>query len=90
MVAEVSLQQQFLFMDERGFMLEEKTQVFIMRIWIEPREISGAQPQWRGMLEHLPSGNKHYLTNLLELPRIIAPYLRALGINPEIGPEADE
>jgi hypothetical protein len=86
----MALRQPFLLMNERGFMLEEKTQVFIMRIWIEPREVPGAQPQWRGMLEHLPSGNKHYLTNLGELPLLIAPYLRALGVEPNPGPQADE
>jgi hypothetical protein len=27
-----------------------------MRLWLEPREIEGAEPEWRGTIEHVASG----------------------------------
>jgi hypothetical protein len=32
-----------------------ETQVFIVRIWPEPREIPDAEGEWRGTVEHLDS-----------------------------------
>ena len=37
------------------------THVFIVRLWKEPREVDGAQPQWRGMIEHVPTGERRAL-----------------------------
>ena len=34
---------------------DEKTESFIVRIWLEPRELRGAPPVWRGEIEHATS-----------------------------------
>lgn len=60
--------------------VEENTQVFIVRIWREPREIARAAPAWRGVIEHVPSGDRSYLKDLDEIPALIAPYLESMGL----------
>lgn len=61
-------------------LFEEHTHVFIVRIWREPREIEGAAPEWRGVIEHVPDGKRHYLKNLAEITTFIAPYLKQMGV----------
>jgi hypothetical protein len=60
--------------------LREKTHAFIIRIWVEPREIKGARPDWRGVIEHVGSGEKRSFRNLDEIARFIEPRLEQLGI----------
>jgi hypothetical protein len=47
------------------------THVFILRVWVEPREIKGASPEYRFTLEHIGSGEKFALTNITEIPSLI-------------------
>jgi hypothetical protein len=65
-------------------LFDEHTQVFIVRIWREPREIEGAAPEWRGVIEHVPDGKRRYLKNLAEVTDFIAPYLEQLGVELDI------
>ena len=60
--------------------MNEKTHSFIVRIWLEPREIEGAPPQWRGEVKHVASGKQIYLRNLAEITSFIVPYLEEIGI----------
>jgi len=53
--------------------IEENTHVFIVRIWCERREIEGRMPTWRGMIEHVPSGERRYFKDLDEIHGFIAP-----------------
>jgi hypothetical protein len=53
--------------------------VFIVRIWIEPREIPGQKPEWRGYIEHVASGERRSFRSLAEITRFIAPHLEQLG-----------
>ena len=46
---------------------KDNTHVFIVRIWWEPREIEGAIPKWRGMIEHVPGDKRRYLEDLDEI-----------------------
>lgn len=48
---------------------------FVIRIWLEPREIEGAKPIWRGIVEHLQSGEHQYFENLDEIPVIFSYFL---------------
>lgn len=61
-------------------LFKEKTHTFILRIWIEPREIEGAAAEWRGMVEHVDSGQRKYLNDLDQIIAFIAPYLKEMGI----------
>jgi hypothetical protein len=59
---------------------EQNTQVFIIRIWREPWEIEEAEPEWRGVIEHVPSGERRYMQNLNEISDFIRPYLEKIGV----------
>ena len=54
---------------------EADTQVFILRIWFEPREIEGAIQKWRGVIEFIPTGEKRYFKRLDEVEWIINYFL---------------
>jgi len=60
--------------------LDKDTAVFIVRIWQEPREIERAAPEWRGVVEHVPSGERRYFTDLSEITILIIPYLNGQKI----------
>jgi hypothetical protein len=62
-------------------LLEDSTQVFIVRVWLEPREIDGAPIAWRGVIEHVPSGERRYVRDLDDIPANIAPFLVGLGVD---------
>jgi hypothetical protein len=40
------------------------TQVFILRLWQERREIKNVPSPWRGVIEHLPSGQHRHIKDL--------------------------
>jgi len=61
--------------------LGEKTHSFIVRIWLESREIKGKAPEWRGMIEHVTSGDRHYFQDIAHIPILMEPYLKKMGIN---------
>ncbi len=61
-------------------LFEDNTHVFIVRVWLEPREIEGAPLEWRGSVEHVPSGNRCYVKELGEIAGFVAPYLKQMGV----------
>lgn len=65
-------------------LLEDKTAAFIVRVWLEPREVPGALAELRGSIEHVPSGNTGYLRNLDEIARFIRPFLDTLGATVDV------
>ncbi len=54
---------------------DESTQAFIVRFWRERREIEAAMPEWRGVVEHVRSGDRRYLKSFDELVQFIAWHL---------------
>lgn len=63
-------------------LLEEQTHVFIVRFWSEPREAAGQPAEWRGVVEHLPGGERRFVTE----PGGIAAFIRAFLEQAEPGP----
>ena len=68
---------------------EEIIHAFIVRIWIEPREVMGAEPIWRGVIEHVK--NEHsadekpeYFDNLDIMHTYFGKYLEKIGIKFDI------
>jgi hypothetical protein len=59
---------------------EENTYVFIVRLWREARAIESASLEWRGVVEHVPSGVRHYLKDLNEIILFMRPYLERMGV----------
>lgn len=60
--------------------LEEDTHAFIVRVWRERREIETVVPDWRGMVEHVGSGERRYVKDLDDIVAFIVPYLEELGV----------
>ena len=61
--------------------IDEETQVFIVRLWREVREIEGARPLLRGTVEHVPSGQRRSIRDLKSLVAFFLPYLEAMGVS---------
>lgn len=59
-----------------------ETQVFIIRIWSEPREIERASPEWRGMIEHVSGDQRRYFKSLDEMVTFMLSHTRSLGVKP--------
>ena len=64
--------------------LDKSTHVFIVRVWRERREIENVAPEWRGVIEHVPSGRRQYVNDLDEIGIFIMPYLEEFGIEPTL------
>jgi hypothetical protein len=47
---------------------DPRSHTFIIRIWVEPREIEGTPVQWRGEIKHVPSGKTVFFQRLETLP----------------------
>lgn len=54
---------------------EEHTQVFIVRFWREPRELETARPEWRGVVEHVKSGERRFVQRTDDVALFIAAYV---------------
>ncbi|MBN1992011.1 MAG: hypothetical protein JW953_04860 [Anaerolineae bacterium] len=39
--------------------------LFVVRMWLEPSHL--ADPSWRGLVEHVPSGQRLYFASLVDL-----------------------
>jgi hypothetical protein len=59
---------------------ETSTRAFIVRIWLERREMEGATPEWRGVIEYISTGERKYFNQLTEIATYLALHLRAMGI----------
>jgi hypothetical protein len=51
------------------------THAFVIRAWLEPREIPGRPPEWRYSVEHVGSGDRHYLRELSEVTTFMRTHL---------------
>lgn len=67
-------------------LFEDNTRVFIVRIWLERRDIESATVEWRGVIEHIGPDNdkidneKHYFNSLDDIATFIAPCLEVMGV----------
>lgn len=62
-------------------LLEDNTTAYIVRVWLEHREVKDAPIEWRGSIEHVESGKIKYLTDLDEIARFIRPFLEGMGVD---------
>ena len=58
---------------------QEHANSFVVRIWLEPREIEGADPEWRGRIEHVESGDRAYFRGLDKMVEFMVGHLDGLG-----------
>jgi len=65
--------------------VKEPSHAFIVRIWLEHRDIEDAEPIWRGEIEDLQAVRSKekktvYFDNLEQLPIYFAQQLQKIGI----------
>jgi hypothetical protein len=60
---------------------EDNTHAFVVRVWLEPRELDGAPPEWRGVIEHVSSGARLFLQDLREIESFISCYVESMCAN---------
>jgi hypothetical protein len=63
---------------------EHKSLSFIVRIWLERREIAGALPHWRGIVQHVESGRKEYFVDLDSITIFMSRYMEQWGVKPKM------
>ena len=56
------------------------THAFIVRIWIEPREMKDVEPIWRGVIQHVEADKRVYFDHLDKMSTYFAKYLEDIGI----------
>jgi hypothetical protein len=63
--------------------MKETTQAFVVRIWLEPRQMENAQPVWRGAIERVDNGDRVYFDQLDKMNDYFVKYLSEIGIKME-------
>ena len=58
---------------------KEAAHAFIVRIWMETRELKDAEPIWRDVIEHVGSGARIYFDRLEQIAIHVLPYIEAMG-----------
>ena len=64
-------------------LLEDRTAVFIVRIWCERGDADSSIPEWRGSVEHVESGQRVFFRNLEAVLDFMKPHLQGIGIDAE-------
>lgn len=62
-------------------LLEDRTAVFIVRVWCERGDGDSAVAEWRGSVEHVRSGERAFFRNLDTMCEFMKPHLTAIGID---------
>ena len=60
---------------------DKKRHVFIVRIWLESREVDNRSPVWRGQIEAVNTGQKQAIEKLTDINEFIAPHLAEMGVH---------
>jgi hypothetical protein len=62
-------------------LFEDRSAAFIVRVWCESGgELPGAVRAWRGSIEHVPTGERAFFTELDAVIAFMRPHLVTLGI----------
>ena len=56
------------------------TVAFIVRIWIEYRDKKEAEPFWRGVIEHVGTGERVYFEQIDQIASNLLRYIEAMGV----------
>jgi hypothetical protein len=63
-------------------LLEDNTASFVVRIWREKGEYPNSAPEWRGMIEHVETGQSTFFRDFTAMLDFMHPYLECYGIDP--------
>jgi ketosteroid isomerase-like protein len=62
-------------------LLEDRTAVFIVRVWCELGDADSAVTEWRGSVEHMQSGQRVFFRHLESVLEFMKPHLKNIGID---------
>lgn len=62
-------------------LLEDRTAVFIVRIWCERGDGPSLAPEWRGSVEHVQTGARVFFRHLDVVLEFMKPHLEGIGID---------
>lgn len=62
-------------------LLEDRTAVFIVRVWCERGDADSAIAEWRGSIEHVQSGQRTFFRHLEAIVEFMKPHLENIGID---------
>jgi hypothetical protein len=62
-------------------LLEDRTAVFIVRVWCERGDGAATVTEWRGSVEHIQSGQRAFFRNLDAVLDFVRPHLEGIGID---------
>ena len=62
-------------------LLEDRTAVFIVRVWCERGDGDAVGTEWRGSVEHIQSGQRAFFRNLEAVLDFVRPHLEGIGID---------
>lgn len=62
-------------------LLEDRTAVFIVRIWCERGDGPSLAPEWRGSVEHVQTGARAFFRHLDAVLEFMKPHLEGIGID---------
>src|SRR5687768_12822605 len=62
-------------------LLEDRTAVFIVRVWCERGDGGADVSEWRGSVEHIQSGQRAFFRNLEAVLEFVRPHLEGIGID---------
>lgn len=85
-------------------LLEDRTAAFVVRIWRERGELPDSPREWRGMIEHVGSGQRAFFRELAAMVDFMKHHIASVGVDsgerfwesletwlePPGGPDADD
>jgi hypothetical protein len=80
----IEIDSSFLFAVERrkSMTLQQRKYVsFFIRIWEEPREMEDENPEWRGSVENVQTGQKNYFKGMENLVGFIREQCNGFGVS---------
>lgn len=59
-------------------LLQDRTAAFVLRVWCETRHGCVPPLEWRGTIEHVPSGRRLCFRDMAAVAAFVQPYIDAL------------
>ena len=66
-------------------LLEDSTQSFVVKIWVEKEATEAEREVWYGHITHVPSGEEFHFEGLDKIEAFMKPYLERAGVKPKVG-----
>lgn len=62
-------------------MYDPHTHSFILKVWLEEQAEGEGRSTWRGVITHVPSGERCYYSTLDDMAAFVARFLTSMGVH---------